>query len=188
MSARDVTSPRDDAAFELRVRTANVDDIETLAAHRVSMFLELGEIAESECERFHANVVAYLATAVPSGEYRGWLAEVVHPDTTRGSLAGGAGVLLRTMVPRPIPGIEGGSSGPEALVLNVYTAPAWRRHGVAATLMRHILAWANDLAIPRLVLHASPMGRPMYEKLGFVATTEMRYVGSDMTGVVNRRP
>lgn len=43
--------------------------------------------------------------------------------------------------------------------------------------MRHILDWARQERLDRLVLHASDDGRPLYERLGFAATNEMRYRG-----------
>ncbi len=67
--------------------------------------------------------------------------------------------------------------GREGLVMNVYTAPAWRRRGIARRLMEEIIAWAKTAGIVRLVLHASDEGRPLYTALGFVPTNEMRYAG-----------
>jgi ribosomal protein S18 acetylase RimI-like enzyme len=59
-------------------------------------------------------------------------------------------------------------------VLNVYVAPAWRRRGVGEALMRAVLDALAARGIRRIVLHASDNGRPLYERLGFVATNEMR--------------
>ena len=42
-------------------------------------------------------------------------------------------------------------------------------------LMQHVIDWARSGTIETLVLHASDEGRPLYEKLGFVQTSEMRY-------------
>jgi GNAT superfamily N-acetyltransferase len=67
------------------------------------------------------------------------------------------------------------ADGRQAIVVNVFTEPAWRRQGAAALLMRHVLDWARDTKLDTLVLHASSDGRTLYEQLGFVATNEMRY-------------
>jgi hypothetical protein len=48
---------------------------------------------------------------------------------------------------------------------------------VAELLMRRVLAWAREQRLDRLVLHASPEGRRLYERLGFIATNEMRFAG-----------
>ena len=65
----------------------------------------------------------------------------------------------------------------EGLVLNGYTVPPWRGRGIARHIMDTIVAWATEAGIVRLVLTASPAGRPLYEKLGFEATREMAYAG-----------
>ncbi len=40
--------------------------------------------------------------------------------------------------------------------------------------MREVIGWARAHGIRRLTLHASDEGRLLYQKLGFVATHEMR--------------
>jgi GNAT superfamily N-acetyltransferase len=72
-------------------------------------------------------------------------------------------------------GRAGVAEGRHAIVLNVWTEPRWRRQGVAESLMEAVLGWARAERLDRLVLHASEAGRPLYERLGFVRTNEMRY-------------
>jgi len=114
---------------------------------------------------------SYLRDAMPRGEYVAWVAE--RPDAEP-PILGGAGVQLRSILPRPRPGSEDLELGPEAIVLNVYVESSWRRRGVATTLMRALLTELAARDIRRIVLHASDEGRGMYERLGFVATNEMR--------------
>ncbi|MGH7561050.1 MAG: GNAT family N-acetyltransferase [Gemmatimonadales bacterium] len=91
---------------------------------------------------------------------------------------GGAGVQLRRVL--AFPGTDGArvAKGRQALVLNVYTEPPWRRRGIARALMQRIIEWARAEQVDGLVLHAAPDGRVLYEELGFVATNEMRYTGT----------
>ncbi len=92
----------------------------------------------------------------------------------------GAGVQLRQVLPHPVAGPNGGvavAAGRHAIVLNVFTEPEWRRQGLGELLMRRVLEWAAEERLDRLVLHASPEGRALYERLGFVATNEMRFTG-----------
>ena len=67
--------------------------------------------------------------------------------------------------------------GQEAIVLNVFTELGWRRRGVARRLMERVIEWSRTHKVARLVLHASPDGRSLYDQLGFAATNEMQYVG-----------
>lgn len=70
------------------------------------------------------------------------------------------------------------TSGPQAVVCNVYTEHGWRRRGLATALLRALLALAEKRDVPQVFLHASIEGRPLYERLGFVPTNEMRYAGA----------
>jgi GNAT superfamily N-acetyltransferase len=64
--------------------------------------------------------------------------------------------------------------GRRAMILNVYTEPEFRRLGVARRIMQTILDWIRARGLRSANLHASHEGRVLYEKLGFVATNEMR--------------
>ena len=49
----------------------------------------------------------------------------------------------------------------------VLTSPEYRRKGFALRLMEHALARASELKIESTMLDATPLGQPLYEKLGF---------------------
>ena len=104
---------------------------------------------------------------MPAGEYVAWLA--VNAD---GGVAGGAGLLARTVLPFPTG--EGVGSGREALVINVYVEPDYRRLGIARRLMDALVSWSREAGIERIALHASPHGRHLYDTMGFIPTNEMR--------------
>ena len=160
-----------------RVRLATAADAPIIAGHRCRMFQAMGELPPPADEDLHARTVAYLVGALQRAEYVGWLASPpVEPET----IVAGAGAQLRRVLPHPLK-LGGGevsvAEGRHAIVLNVYTEPAWRRRGLAELLMRRILTWAQEERLDRLVLHASREGRRLYERLGFVATNEMRFMG-----------
>jgi ribosomal protein S18 acetylase RimI-like enzyme len=151
------------------VREADATDIPFLARHRVGMFRDMGQLASHHEETLERATAAYLREALPRGEYLGWIAE---DNATPPAVIGGAGVQLRPILPRP--GAEDLELGPEAIVLNVYVERAWRRRGIAESLMRALLDALASRGIRRIVLHASDDGRRLYERLGFVPTNEMR--------------
>jgi GNAT superfamily N-acetyltransferase len=158
------------------IRLATVEDIATITRHRAEMFSDMGQLPASLYAELVAQTSAYLNIAIPAGEYVGWLAS---PEGRSESVVGGAGVQRRRVLPHPLTrdGQNRIASGNQAIVLNVFTEKAWRRQGLAALLMNHVLDWARAEALDTLVLHASDEGRPLYEKLGFVRTNEMRYGG-----------
>jgi len=156
------------------IRRATITDIEVIAQHRAEMFAEMGLLPASLYTQLVSQTIDFLQRAIPSGEYVGWMAAPAHDPV---AVIAGAGVQRRRLLPLPLIADQGTfiANGHQAIVLNVFTAPAWRRQGLAAMLMRHIIEWAKASNIESLVLHASDDGRPLYEKLGFVQTNEMRY-------------
>jgi GNAT superfamily N-acetyltransferase len=157
------------------IRLATPADAPVIALHRVRMFEEMGDLTGPAFEVLRAQAEARLESMLQRGEYVGWLGS---PADRPDEVAGGAGVQLRLVLPHPSRTPEGEvtvAEGKHAIVLNVYTEPAWRRHGLAEQLMHQVLAWARQERLDRLVLHASDDGRRLYERLGFVATNEMRF-------------
>ncbi len=156
------------------LRKATAKDISALAHHRAAMFHDMGSLATHQIGPLERATASYLREALPRGEYLAWVAEH-HAQVP--SIIGGAGVQLRPILPRPRPGSDELELGPEAIVLNVYVEPEWRKRGIADALMRALLHELAARGIRRVVLHASDDGRRLYERLGFVATNEMRLSG-----------
>lgn len=163
--------------FEFQIRLASAADLDVICDHRARMFADMGELPPESFETFRAQSKDALRPMFERNQYVGWL---VSPKNQPGKIAAGAGVTLREVAPHPQPNINGKFeivSGRQAIIQNVYTEPEWRRRGLAQLLMKEIIAWSQKTGIDSLVLHASDEGRPLYEKLGFVATTEMRFRG-----------
>ncbi len=158
------------------IRPATPDDIGVLARQRCAMFHDMGELGEEAIPALTAASARYFGEAMPGGEYYAWLVSPAeHPET----IIAGGGIQLRRVLPRPAAGGGVLPAGRQGLVVNVYTEPAWRRHGLATLVMQTILAWTRDQDLVGVVLHASSLGRALYEGLGFVATNEMRYAAGD---------
>lgn len=45
----------------------------------------------------------------------------------------------------------------------------FQNQGIGSSLMRHLLAWLDQQGVRQILLDASPMGQPLYEKLDFMA-------------------
>jgi GNAT superfamily N-acetyltransferase len=155
------------------IRRVTTADLAIVARHRAEMFTDMGTLPASLYATLVERSIAHLEKAVPSGEYVGWL---VTPEGRPQEVLAGAGVLLRRVPPHPsrAPGEPALAEGRQALVINVFTEAPWRRRGLALLLMEHLLAWCGERGVETVVLHASDDGRPLYERLGFVATNEMR--------------
>jgi GNAT superfamily N-acetyltransferase len=156
------------------LRHATTDDAPVIGAHRALMFREMGLLQDDAAAALRTATETYVRDAIPRGEYVGWLA---HPDGTPRDVIAGAGLHRRPILPRPNDDGTRVLAGIEGLVLNVWVEPAWRRRGLAEEMMRVILAWARAHDLARVSLHASEAGRPIYQRLGFVPSSEMRLPG-----------
>ena len=154
------------------LRLATADDAAVVARHRVAMFRDMGTLPPDLGPPLERAAEAYFRRAIPSGTYVGWLAT---PRTLPDEVVAGAGIQLREAIPRLTLDRQAVDPGPQGLIVNVYTEPAWRRRGIAEQLMREVLRFTRERGIHNVVLHASAEGRSLYEKLGFRQTNEMRY-------------
>ncbi len=138
------------------------------------MFRAMGQLDATLYPVLARHAQQYFTRAIPAGEYVGWFAV---PAGERDRVVAGAGVQIRPILPRPDHTGTRLLAGEQGLVLNVFTEMPWRRHGIAGQLMEQVLAWARERRVASLVLHASAEGRQLYERLGFVGTNEMQYMG-----------
>jgi GNAT superfamily N-acetyltransferase len=152
------------------IRRATPADSLVLATQRVAMFRDMGRTTPEVEPPLLESCADYFATALANGEYVAWLAFLTSQPH---SVIGGAGVQFRPLVPRTDPSGHFMLRGREGLILNVYVDRAHRRRGVARSLMETLIEWAPGAGIVRLVLHAAPDGRHLYQSLGFLASNEM---------------
>ena len=163
------------------MRFATIYDANVIARHRVRLFQDMGMVPDHLFDTFLAKAGDHIRNGLESGQYVGWL--VPDPDGAEKIIAG-AGVMLRTLPPIAIPAGKNGEpiiyEGSQALIVNVYTEPEWRRRGYARQLMEAIIIWCREGGINSVVLHASDDGRGLYESLGFSPTSEMRLKNFEM--------
>lgn len=69
--------------------------------------------------------------------------------------------------------------GRVASIYGLYVEPAERGTGVATSLVRAAVAFAKRSGIDLVTLHAADKARPLYERIGFERSSEMRLFLSD---------
>jgi GNAT superfamily N-acetyltransferase len=160
---------------DFQIRLATVSDLEVISWHRARMFQDMGELPPDLFESFRMQSRDALRQMFERENYFGWLAGL---ENEPGQIVAGAGVQLREVPPHPQTDPNAKIdivSGRQAIIQNVFTEPKWRRRGLAALLIERIIDWTRRKGIDSVVLHASDEGRALYERLGFIATTEMRF-------------
>lgn len=84
-----------------------------------------------------------------------------------GTFAGCASVSYIEMMPT-----FSHPTGKRAHVMNVYTRNEYRRQGIAVKMMNMLIEDAWSRGATEISLDATSLGRPLYEKLGFVDSEE----------------
>jgi GNAT superfamily N-acetyltransferase len=77
--------------------------------------------------------------------------------------------------------------GSVAWIAMVLVDPEWRGRGIGKALMSHALDFLDARGVGSVRLDATDLGKPLYEKLGFVAEYELaRYEGVPQGGAESR--
>ena len=158
------------ASDPFRIRRASAQDSDIISWHRARMFQDMGDVSGRAFEILRAKVRTRLEEWIDNGNYIGWLAT---PADEQQMIVAGAGVQLQRILPRPLD-VSTIGEGRQGTIVNVFTEPQWRQRGIASLLIKEIIIWSKSEQIDRLVLHASDKGRSIYERIGFVASNEMR--------------
>src|SRR4051794_40855159 len=134
---------------EIRIRPATHADIPHIVHHRQQMFADMGRGTAADREAMGITTATYLRDAMPAGRYRGWLAET--PD---GDVISGVGIAIYDW-----PGSPDDPAPRRGIIINVYTASAFRRRGIARRLMETLIDWCRSQGFASVSLHASKDGR-----------------------------
>ena len=59
-------------------------------------------------------------------------------------------------------------TGKKAYIMNMYTVSEYRRQGIAFHTLDLLVKDAREQGVSQIALEATDMGRPLYEKYGFV--------------------
>jgi len=142
-------------------RQATLDDLPIIIHHRRQMFLDMG--SPERAEMAQRVFPGWLEQALPEGTYLGLFAEF------EGQVVAGTGIMFHHW----LPGSDGSTL--RGYLLNVYVEGEHRRKGLAKTLLQQALDICRGRGISTVTLHASEMGRPVYQGLGFRVLNEMMW-------------
>lgn len=145
------------------IRPASAADIPLLVEMRLAQMQSMDRHDKAQLADLSAASETYFRAHLPDGSFCAWLVEV------DGVIAACGGLVIRQAPPT-----YHNLSGREGYIMGMYTRPEFRRRGLATAIMNIILDTLRAEGIPRATLRASLEGRPLYEKLGFEPTSEMR--------------
>lgn len=119
------------------------------AANRLSGAVDMSVVEQES--------YAYYKRALEAGEH---IAYLVYDN---GTFIGAGGVSFYQVMPT-----YHNPTGKKAYIMNMYTAPGYRRQGIAFHTLDLLVKDAKERGVSQIALEATDMGRPLYEKYGFV--------------------
>jgi GNAT superfamily N-acetyltransferase len=143
-------------------RALTIDDIDLICRHRQEMFREAGRQAEL-LEAMAAPFRDWLEARLADERYFGFITE------QDGRAIGGIGLMVIDWPPHPSHPLD----DRRGYVLNLYVEPVHRGRGVARGLMEAAELRFAEIGLRYVILHATELGRPLYEQSGWLRTTEM---------------
>ncbi len=145
----------------IHIRRATYADAAELARLRWDFSPDEVATGSQTLAEWNTEFARFLKSALDSGNWVVWVAE------SEGQLIANIWVYLVPKVPRPERfGKRWG------YVTNVYASPQVRGAGIGSTLMRSVIAWAEEQGLELLLVWPSLESRSFYARAGFNPSTE----------------
>lgn len=145
-----------DRMFEYK--KATIEDIDELVRTRIIVLRAANKLSdETDMTVVKKESYEYYKRTLQNGEH---IAYLVYD---KGTFIGAGGISFYQVMPT-----YHNPSGKKAYIMNMYTAPEYRRQGIAIHTLDLLIKDAKEQGVSHIALEATQMGRPLYEKYGFV--------------------
>lgn len=139
-------------------KKASIEDIDELVRTRIIVLRAANKLSDDEdMSVVEDESYAYYRRALETGEH---IAYLVYDN---GKFIGAGGVSFYQIMPT-----YHNPTGKKAYIMNMYTAPAYRRQGIAFHTLDLLVKDVRKQGVSQIALETTEMGRPLYEKYGFV--------------------
>ena len=139
-------------------KRATMEDIDELVRTRIIVLRAANKLSDDEdMSVVEEESYAYYRRALESGEH---IAYLVYDN---GKFMGAGGLSFYQVMPT-----YHNPTGKKAYIMNMNTASEYRRQGIAFHTLDLLVNDAREQGVSQIALEATDMGRPLYEKYGFV--------------------
>ena len=144
--------------MDLVFKRAKPEDIEILTKTRIEVLKAANQLPDdTDMSKVERETYNYYKMALRDGSHIAYLVF----DADR--FVGAGGVSFFQVMPT-----YHNPSGNKAYIMNMYTHPEYRRKGVALKTLDLLVKDAKNKGVTAISLEATDMGRPLYEKYGFI--------------------
>ena len=139
-------------------KKATIEDTDELVRTRITVLRAANKLSDDvDMSLVEKESYEYYKRALETGEHIGYL---VYDN---GTFIGAGGVSFYQVMPT-----YHNSTGKKAYIMNMYTAPEYRRQGIAFHTLDLLMNDAKKQGVLQIALEETDMGRPLYERYGFV--------------------
>lgn len=144
--------------MNLTYKKATIEDIDILTETRIEVLRAANKLArDTDMSEVKKQSYHYYKKALCDGTH---IAYLIFDDS---QFVGTGGVSFFQVMPT-----YHNPSGKKAYIMNMYTKPEYRRKGIAYKTLDMLIRDSKSKGITAISLEATAMGRPLYEKYGFV--------------------
>ena len=148
----------EERALNLTYKRATIEDIDILTETRIEVLRAANKLSDDiDMSEVQEQSYGYYKKALCNGTH---IAYLIYNDNC---LVGTGGVSFFQVMPT-----YHNPSGKKAYIMNMYTHPDYRRMGIAYKTLDMLISDTKCRGITSSSLEATAMGRPLYEKYGFV--------------------
>ncbi len=139
-------------------KKATIEDIDELVRTRITVLRAANKLSDNvDMSVVEQESYEYYKHALETGEH---IAYLVYDNE---KFIGAGGVSFYQVMPT-----YNNPTGKKAYIMNMYTAPEYRRQGIAFHTLDLLIKNAKKQGVSKIALEATDIGRPLYEKYGFV--------------------
>ena len=145
--------------MDLTYKRATKEDLDILTETRIKVLRAANKLSDDvDMNIVKQQTYNYYKTALDMGNH---IAYLIFDDNI---FVGAGGVSFFQVMPTC-----SNSTGNKGYIMNMYTNPRYRRKGVALKTLGILVEESKRRGVTDISLEATQMGRPLYEKFGFIA-------------------
>ena len=139
-------------------KKATIEDINELVRTRIIVLCAVNKLSDDvDMSVVEKESYEYCKRALETGEH------ITYLVYDNGTFIGAGGVSFYRVMPT-----YHNPTGKKAYIMNMYTAPEYRRKGIAIHTLDLLVKDAREQGASQITLEATEMGLSLYEKYGFV--------------------
>lgn len=144
--------------MNLTYKKATIQDIDILTETRIIVLRAANQLSDdTDMSEIKKQSYDYYKKALCDGTHIAYL--IFDEDR----FVGAGGVSFFQVMPT-----YHNPSGKKAYIMNMYTNPEYRRKGIAYQTLDILVKDTKSMGITAISLEATAIGRPLYEKYGFI--------------------